>query len=310
MKKKLLLVIKIIVSFGLLFYLFNQINFNLLLNKYREINLYLLLIAFVAILIQVALSALKWKCILTAERIFIPYKFLLKSYLIGNFLSLFLPTSFGGDIYRVYSLGNFNLDSFQNASSVLFDRISGLFALVTISILSYATFFKSIISSNILLLYIFATLVFWIISSDGIIKILPRYKFKIIGFITKICSSFNKYRKDKSVLLKSLAISFFFQSNIVLINKLYCVALGIDIDIRYLYMVIPIIYLTEAIPISINGLGVRDSAFVFFFLRAGYSSEDALALSILVITIRYIYASTVGGTLFLKMVFFDKKSEN
>jgi len=310
MKKKLLLVIKIVVSFGLLFYLFNQINFNLFLNRYREINLYLLLIAFVAILIQVALSALKWKYILTAERIFIPYKFLLKSYLIGNFLSLFLPSSFGGDIYRVYSLGNYNSDSFQNASSVLFDRISGLFALVTISILSYATFFKSIISSNILLLYIFATLVFWIISSDGIIEILSRYKFKTIGFITKICSSFNKYRKDKSVLLKSLAISFFFQSNIVLINKLYCVALGIDIDIRYLYMVIPIIYLTEAIPISINGLGIRDSAFVFFFLRAGYSSEDALALSILVITIRYLYASTVGGTLFLKMVFFDKKPEN
>jgi uncharacterized protein (TIRG00374 family) len=280
------------------------------LNKYREINLYLLLIAFVALFIQVVLSAFKWKYILTAERVFVPYKFLLKSYLIGNFFSLFLPTSFGGDIYRVYSLGKFNPDSFQNASSVLFDRITGLFALVTISILSYVTFFKSFISSNFLLVYILATLVFWIISSDGIIEILSKYKFKIIDFITKICSSFNKYRKDKSILLKSLAISFFFQSNIVLINKLYCVALGIDMDIRYLFMVIPLIYLTEAIPISINGLGVRDSAFVFFFLRAGYSSEEALALSILVITMRYFCVSILGGTLFLKIVFFDQKSEN
>lgn len=310
MKKKLLLFVKIIVSFGLLFYLFNQINFNVFLNKYKGINVSLLLIAALAIFIQVALSAFKWRYILTAERLFIPYKFLLKSYLIGNFFGLFLPSSFGGDIYRVYSLGKFNPDSFQNVSSVLFDRISGLFALVTISILSYAIFFRSFISTNFLLAYILATLVFWVISSDSIIEILSRYRFRLIKFITRICSSFNKYRKDRSVLLKSLAISFVFQGNVVFINKLYCVALGIDIDIRYLFLVIPLIYLTEAIPISINGLGIRDGAFVFFFLRAGYSSEDALALSILVITMRYLCILTFGGTLFLKTMFLDKSQED
>ena len=37
---------------------------------------------------------------------------------IGNFISLFLPSSFGGDIYRIYALKNYNSDYLQSTSSV------------------------------------------------------------------------------------------------------------------------------------------------------------------------------------------------
>ena len=146
MKKELILISKIILSIGILYYLFKQISFDALLKQYSKLNIYILIIPIVILLFQCALSSLKWKCILTAEDIFVPYMFLLKSYLIGNFISLFLPSSFGGDIYRVYALKNYNPDSFQNISSVLFDRITGLFALVSISIITYALFYGNIIN--------------------------------------------------------------------------------------------------------------------------------------------------------------------
>jgi hypothetical protein len=41
-------------------------------------------------------------------------------------------------------------------------------------------------------------------------------------------------------------------------------ALGIDIEIERLAMFVPIVLLMEAIPISINGLGIREGAFAFF----------------------------------------------
>jgi len=85
----------------------------------------------------------------------------------------------------------------------------------------------------------------------------------------------------------------------VFLNKIYCLALGIEIPITYLFMVIPLIYLTEALPISINGLGVREGAFVFFFAQKGISNEEALAAGILVISVRYVFAMLIGGTLFL-----------
>jgi len=98
------------------------------------------------------------------------------------------------------------------------------------------------------------------------------------------------------------------QNNIIWLIKLYCVALNISIDIRYLYMVVPLIYLTETLPISINGLGVREGAFVFFFFQAGYTKEEALAVALLVVAMRYLFSMIIGGSLFFKaMLLPDKK---
>jgi glycosyltransferase 2 family protein len=96
----------------------------------------------------------------------------------------------------------------------------------------------------------------------------------------------------------------------VIINKLYCIGLNIDIGLKYLFMVIPLIYLTEALPITINGLGVREGAFVFFLSQEGYTKEEALGLALLVITMRYLFSLTIGGSLFLKVILFKKEADN
>jgi uncharacterized protein (TIRG00374 family) len=309
MKKKIILIIKIILSFGLLFYLFGQINFNVLLQKFTELKVFYLFIAVTILFIQVALSSLKWRYILTAEQVAVPYQFLLKSYLLGHFFSLFLPSSFGGDVYRIYALKKYNMDSFQNASSVIFDRISGLFALSSISILSYVLFYKKVINYQFFIIYILATSLFLFLSSEMGLFLFSKLKFKLINYFIKILKSFNQYRTNKRVLFISLLLSFFFQSNIVIINKFYCMALNIDIELKFLFMVIPLIYLTEALPISINGLGVREGAFVFFFSQAGYTNEEALGLALLVISMRYLFSVTIGGSLFLRVIIFKKEAD-
>jgi hypothetical protein len=65
-----------------------------------------------------------------------------------------------------------------------------------------------------------------------------------------------------------------------------------------LLVIIPLIYLTEILPISINGLGVRESAFGFFFVLIGHTVEEGLAVSLLVIGMRYLLG-LLGGTLLL-----------
>ena len=308
MKNKLLLIVKILVSGGVIYYLFKQICFQKLLHTYLNINLLILIITIIILFLQSSLSSLKWKYILTSDNIYAPYLFLLKSYFIGSFISLFLPTSFGGDLYRVYSLKRYNLDALQNASSVLFDRICGLFALASISIISYTFFYKHIIDYRFLGIYFFGIILFLIFSSERVLDFLDTIKLKILSFFLSILRSFNQYRSRKKTLLKSLVISFVFQNNIIWVVKLYCVALNIGIDIKYLYMFVPLIWLTETLPISINGLGVREGAFVFFFVQAGYTKEEALAVALLVIAMRYLFFMTIGGSLFFKaMLFPDKK---
>jgi uncharacterized protein (TIRG00374 family) len=223
----------------------------------------------------------------------------MKTYLIGNFISLFLPTSFGGDVYRIYVLRKFNLDVFRNASSVLFDRLTGLFALASISVLSFFLFYRDIIDYRFILIFFVTVFLFWISASDKMISLLDTIKYKIVKPIVTILDSFKKYKNNRTLLIKTLIISFVFQNNIIWIVKLYCVALNIDIDLKYLYMFVPLIYLTEVLPISINGLGVREAAFVFFFNMLGRPSEEAIAVSLLVITMRYLFTTAVGGSIFL-----------
>ena len=306
-KKTYFLIIKVVCSAGILIFLFKQIDIGLFASQLKNINTFMFFLAFLILFLQCTLSSLKWKIILTAEKSEIPFAYLLENYLIGNFISLFLPSSFGGDIYRVYSLRKYDLDTIKSASSVLFDRFSGLFALASISIISFSIFYREIIDFKFLILYMVGVLSFWFLSTNRILSILSKIQLRPFNIVIRIFNSFNRYRVNKTVFTLSLVISFIFQSNIVLLNKLYCDALNIDIPLSFLYIVIPMIYLTEAIPIAINGLGLREGAFVFFFYQGGYGKEEGLAVALLVITIRYMFTMMVGGSMFLKMMFFVNK---
>ena len=301
--------IRILISLGLLVYLLRLVDFNVLWGQFSKLNLFIFILAFLTLFIQSALSSLKWKIILTAESKYIPFLFFLKNYLIGNFISLFLPSSFGGDLYRIYALKEYNRDFLQNTSSVLFDRFSGLFALASISIISFTLFYKEIISYQYFIAYALGILSFWGLTSNRFIMKLQRTNRKIIRSFANILGSFQNYRKNIRVLILCLIISFWFQINIIILNKFYCIALNIDMSITYLFMVIPLIYLTETLPISINGLGVREGAFVFFFTQIGVLKEEALAVGLLVISMRYIFIMLIGGSLFLKEMLVSKTTK-
>ncbi len=306
--KKYAKIIKILISLGIMAYLLHLVDFGILWGQFRELKLFIFILAFLILVLQGALSALKWKIILTAESKKLPFLFLLKRYLIGNFISLFLPSSFGGDLYRIYALNEYSKDYLQNISSVLFDRISGLFALASISIISLTFFFSENISYQFLIAYALGVLTFCGLTSSRITVRLQKTNKKIISFFKNILESFRKYRKNVRVLGLSLVISFWFQINIVILNYFYCLALNIDLPLTYLFTVIPLVYLTEVLPISFNGLGVREGAFVFFFTQMEVSKEKALALGLLVISMRYFFVMLVGGPLFLKEMFTSRTS--
>ena len=195
--KKTRLILKIAISAGLVFYLIKQVRLEVLIEAYLKIDMPVLVIPFLLMFCQVALSSFKWRVILSAEKIYVPFGFLLRSYLIGNFISLFLPTSFGGDLYRVFSLKKQNVNAYQNTSSVLFDRMSGFFALSTISIASYAVFYKSIINYNFMLVYFSCIVAFLLLTSKKILPFLEDSRSLFPQKLLKFLMPFHRYRTRK-----------------------------------------------------------------------------------------------------------------
>ena len=297
-RARVLFWLKICLSAGLLAYLFTLIDLDRLLDQLRNVDVRYLLVALLLLLAQIGISSLKWQLILRSDAVRMRLSFLIKTYMIGNFLSLFLPTSFGGDIYRVLAVRGINRDLAKSTSSVLFDRLSGVFALVSIGMIAYLALPDQPYEPLILVAYALGVASFLIVSSDTPIGIITASKISLIKKIGKLLASFRSYRRNPRALALIMLLAFLFQLNIVLVNKVYTLALGLDVPLSVLLVIIPVIYLTEILPISINGLGIRESAFSFFFVVIGHTVEEGLAVSLLVIGMRYLLG-LFGGTLLL-----------
>ena len=296
--KKILVATKIIVSVSLLAFLLSIVDIQAMLSRFRDIEFAYMVAVFFIMVCNVMLSALKWKIILASDGLDTPYFRLLQSYYIGNFLGLFLPSSFGGDVYRVYAVSATSKKLGKVTSSVLFDRLTGLAALLSLSLFGFIALADT--SYDIILagLLVLGVVTFYFMTSERVIDRIANGKHSLIRHLTTLLQSCRAYRVDSRRFWKIVAISFLFQFLIVVNNKLYTLALSIDMQFTTLLAIVPLVLLTEVLPISINGAGVRDSAYVFFFVMFGQTAEEGLAVGLLLIAMRYI-GGLVGGTVLL-----------
>jgi glycosyltransferase 2 family protein len=225
--------------------------------------------------------------------------------MIGGFIGLFLPTNFGGDVYRVLAARGVNQNLAKSASSVLFDRLTGFFALISICMVGYVALPGQPYGPLVVTLYAVGVVGFLALSSDTAIRLIQASGIELVKRAGKILVSFRTYRRNPRALATVLLLSFAFQLNVVVINKVYTLALGIEVAFATLLVIIPLIYLTEVLPISINGLGVRESAFAFFFVMNGLTVEQGVAVSLLILAERYLQG-VVGGSLLLARVLSSK----
>ncbi len=73
---------------------------------------------------------------------------------------------------------------------------------------------------------------------------------------------------------------------------------GDPADVRSALLVVPVSLVVQMVPLSINGFGVREAVFTYFFNKLGLSVDAALALS-LISTATIAVFSLSGGLVFL-----------
>jgi hypothetical protein len=113
----------------------------------------------------------------------------------------------------------------------------------------------------------------------GLLRIVPFSTFHRVG--DDVVTAVRKYARFHRVLAGVLAGSLAVQ--VLRVVQAYCLgrALGIAAPLAVYFAFVPLILLVMLLPITVNGLGTSQWAFVFFFARAGVQSAPAFALSIL-----------------------------
>jgi glycosyltransferase 2 family protein len=306
MNRKIITVIKITVSLGLMYWIYSRIPISGLKEIFSRVRLELLPIIYLILLFNTYISSLKWHLLLKADSVRMPVFGLMKKYLIATFFNIFLPSNIGGDAYRMYSVSKSNNKFATSVVSVISDRLSGFLALVMLSLIAaLAIFFKIgnketlFITLSVFCLLI--TVIFFFFYQKPIlylVNILRLDRFpKIHEFVQRFLAVFDVYRKNRFLLAQVMGISLVFQFSAIVCVRLMAQSIEVSTPLIYFVAFVPLITLIEALPVSIYGIGVRDLSYVYFFSKVGMTDFQTRALALLYLGLTLIY-SLVGGVLF------------
>ncbi|KAA3608448.1 MAG: UPF0104 family protein [Calditrichaeota bacterium] len=301
---------KAIISIGLFTYLFATADqkqiVHVLGNVYRADGLAYLFLAFFAYFCSIGLMAFRWKIILKHYDLDFSFKKLFGYYLVGLFFNNFLPSSIGGDIIRIYKVVGNSEDRSPGFASVILERILGVASTLFLAIISL--YYVSHYFQDDRILYTSAALfslivVFFVLITrnrpfEFLLKVFDKFSILNIGEkINKLIEAIHFLKEKKQVFIWVFLLSLLSQVAIVFLNYAVVLALDIDVDLTYLFLVVPVTFIITMLP-SINGVGVREYGFVFFLAAVNVSSAAAISLSVMNVLVP-MFISIWGGLLFL-----------
>jgi hypothetical protein len=299
-KKANLKMLRFLLSTVLIVILFWQIGLAKILQFMHQVNLLVVLIALLLTFISIVLSAYKWRILILSQGFSPPLKTLTGLYFIGLFFNNFLPTSIGGDIVRIYELGKKIGHQQYAAASVIAERIIAALSLgllVAISLFLNYKMTKPFLQP-ILVFIVVCGLLFWFfryltVSNDFLEKISRQIALAVEPFTKNLASLLQL----DFAFLRVMFYSILFHLTVVLINLLLFRAIGAQVPLIYYFIFIPIILALSMLPISFNGLGIREAGYAYFFSKVGLPAAQAVAVSIYFFLVVSII-SLIGGILF------------
>ena len=141
MNNKIVVLLKIVVSLGLISILVSQVDFNEIINILINVNLTMIICAIVLLTIQVFIAATRWKFVLKCQKITLDYKNTLQILWSGLFFNQAMPSSVGGDVIRGYYLKAQGITLGRATIGVLMDRLFGMVGLVLLVLISLPLLF-------------------------------------------------------------------------------------------------------------------------------------------------------------------------
>lgn len=306
-RRRLFFVIKLLISSFLIYLVYRNTPVPEMMDVFRNIDIHYLYWIVPLIALNAVMCTEKWRILLMADGVVVPFHKLIRIYMIGNFFNLFLPTNIGGDSYRIYLLSKISNQTVRSTASVFADRISGFLALVILSILSS---FAVVTLTGNFILFVIPAAVFLLLLSLFAVLVRPTWVMRflklvrfhqndfVVGIVEKFLCSVKAYSDKKAMLVRVLLLSFAFQFLVITCVYLFALSLHVSISFLYFSSFVPLITLLEALPISINGIGIRDFGYVYFFSMAGMNDYHTRALALMFLALAILY-SLLGGLVYL-----------
>jgi uncharacterized membrane protein YbhN (UPF0104 family) len=305
------LAFKLAVSLSLLWILFSRIEVAKLWAIARAGSVAWLAAALAVYAATVAASIWRWQLLLRAQNVHVSTTRLSESYLVALFFNNFLPSNIGGDVIRIRDT-TAAAGSMTLATAVVFvDRALGLMALVLVAACG-----ASLVDAGagraalpILPLWLWIGLLLGaavsapaVLAPAGFGRMLqplrvinPRW---VDGRIARLTDMLARFRTRPGSLTACFGGGVFVQAALVGFHLAVAHALAIPIGAWDMAVIVPLAFLVQMVPISVNGFGVREATFSLYFNRLGLPLESALLVS-LVPTVLIMLFSLIGAAVYV-----------
>ncbi len=278
--KSLKYILSIIITIVCFYFIFNAIDIDLFLTTLYSVDIKFYIISLIFVILGVFVQSYRLHNFLAIKDS--SYLYIVKITFVSYFFNNFFLSFLGGDAYRVYKLNRL-CKMKESINSIIFVRLTNLFSL-----------------------FLFLIVLFWysIELKETYIEESLKYLaiFSWIFFIFLIFLSLFKEQYKKYISL--IVSGIIFQMLVILTHYYLIDTLHLDLTLMDIFVIVPAILIVTALPISFNGIGIREVSFIYGLGYLGINSSEALIFSMFSYSFG-IFNSVVGGLVYL----IDKKEE-
>jgi len=286
----LLLLIKIAVSAVLLTILLRRADLRAIAEGLREADPAWIGGALALYLLMLGISAWRWQRLLRAQHVSLALRRLFDSFLVATFFNNFLPSNVGGDVVRIADTARPAGSKTLATTVVLLDRGIGLLGLLLVAALGASVSAGSAEGPV-------GPVALWagLLAGTGLsipLLVAPQVLSRLVAPIrrlhpewiderlSRLTTALVRFRGCPAAVTAAFGGAVVVQMVLVLFYWALARSLRIPIGMEHLALLVPISFLVQMLPISINGFGVREATFGLYFSRLGLPLHSALLLSL------------------------------
>ncbi len=291
------LVLRLLLSVGVLGWLVWRIEWPPILEAFGRVHLGLCAASLLTYCGAQVISSVRWRLLARSLGFREKLRRFISLYYVGMFFNLFLPTSMGGDVVRAWYLGAPSAARANTAArslallSVISERFSGLLALLLVASLAALANPAGLPNWSLWLV--------WGLSAGGVLGVLslPVLSHRLPK-LRSLAQGLSLYRGHRRLWLAGFGLSIVVQLAGIVEVWLLGLALEVPASFAVLAVAAPLVVLFTMLPITLNGVGVREGGLVLLLAPAGVAPAEALALGVLWFCV-LATASLIGGIVYL-----------
>jgi uncharacterized protein (TIRG00374 family) len=264
----------------------------------------LLLLGTVAYFGSLLLSPLRWRGFLRALGIEVGLARLVRLYLSGTFFNAFLPTGVGGDAYKAIVLSRGKSSIEDPLASAFLDRSAGMAGLALLTIVG--TGIQIATGATRPPTWVASAIAIAVSAVGGAALLIARRERSgpeshpegLLGrlrlFIRAVRAGLRHPAGIQTGALWGLVTALL----LVLAHAFLLRGVEISLPPSVIPGIVLVAALTAVVPVSINGLGLREAAYVWMLGAYGVDHDTALAFALLVLAVMLI-TSALGAIVYL-----------